>query len=203
MKLHPVSQLHGLGAAPRRQGAFVAVALVSLALASAVAASGCAFCPFLPATGAALNSTLGDTLRLRDPAQSVDLSVRVTKTKVIREPGAPPNANVPNWLGVHLTVRNLSSMPYQDAHFDACSALVDSHGLFGAVSGTAMPVHTLQSSVTIAPSATLRGWVWFWIEGKQPVEGAEGLADFNTAHVFSFCPADNGSSVRGLWELKP
>jgi hypothetical protein len=135
----------------------------------------------------------------------------VTKTEVIDLPGISASADEPRLLGVHLTIRNLSSAPYRDPAFDSCSYLVKSvkptvpttSGTtwgWGPIQGTGMPAHTLRSSVTIMPGRVLGGWVWFEIQGRKPAAGA---ADFRVAHVFSFQPAGGSASVIGTWQLRP
>jgi hypothetical protein len=192
--------------APRTQRVRVGIAaLVALTFVPAIFLSGCAL-SVLASPYTISSSELGGSLRLRDSAQSFDLSVRVTKTQVIDAPGSPPTVDE-HWLGVHLTIRNLSSALFRDRQFYSCFYLVKSvkpatpqvpttdgwSPVYGSV-----PPHTLRDSVTVMPGRVLDGWLWFSIQGKKSTPGA---ADFSLFHVLSFRPA--GSSVVGMWQLRP
>lgn len=190
-----------------RLGRFAVLGALTFALA--VISSGCGPTLSLPTVA---DSSLGGSLRLHDPAVHVDLSVRVTAIKFIEPAQAEPGTK---WLGVHLVLKDVSPTPYNDPMFDSCSYLERSayeekrinsttvavqEDAWGPVQGGSLPAHTLTGSVTIMPNKTVDGWVWFVVQGKQPVAGA---VDFSVAHVFSFRPAGGSASVIGTWQLEP
>jgi hypothetical protein len=183
--------------------------LIALGFVLAIFLGGCALA-VSPQPPKIFTSALGGSLRLRDSAHGVDVSVRVIETKIIDRSEGPPSAGELRWLGVHLTIRNLSSVAYRNSFFYSrfylvksvkpATRMVPTTGGWSPVSGANMPAHTLTNSVTIVPGGVHDGWLWFWIEGKKsPVEAP----DFRVFHVLSFDPAGGSSSVIGMWQLKP